>query len=124
MKMEAGRKEYSFGWKILELHLRKRASKKLKYFRLCVDLQIFKLSDFFLINSKKNFPNSIQRIDVAGRDVTRYLKLLLRKEGHLYSKSSEFEIVREIKEQRCRLHPTPLKDEPAVDANKANFLTF
>lgn len=55
--------------------------------------------------------HGIQRIDVAGRDVTRYLKILLRKEGHVFSKSSEFEIVREIKEQCCRLQSAPLKDD-------------
>ena len=32
------------------------------------------------------------------RDVTRYLRLLLRKEGHNFRSSSEMEIVRTIKE--------------------------
>lgn len=59
--------------------------------------------------------HGIQRMDVAGRDVTRYLKLLLRKEGHVFSKSSEFEIVREIKEQRCKLQSAPLKEDTAND---------
>ncbi|KAL3089483.1 hypothetical protein niasHS_006867 [Heterodera schachtii] len=58
--------------------------------------------------------HGIQRIDIAGRDVTRQMKLLLRKEGHLFTKTSEFEIVREIKEQRCRLLTTPLKEEPTA----------
>jgi len=43
--------------------------------------------------------------------VTRYLRLLLRKEGHIFSKTSEFEIVREIKEQKCKLYSTPLKED-------------
>jgi centractin len=43
-------------------------------------------------------PHSIQRIDVAGRDITRYLKILLRREGHNFKTTSEFEIVRTIKE--------------------------
>jgi centractin len=60
---------------------------------------------------------SIQRIDVAGRDVTRYLRLLLRKEGHIFNGSSEFEIVREIKEQRCKLLSSAYKDEPS-DSSK------
>jgi len=55
----------------------------------------------------------IQRIDVAGRDVTRYLRLLLRKEGHVFTGSSEFEIVREIKENKCKLLSNAYKDEPA-----------
>ena len=49
----------------------------------------------------------IQRVDVAGRDVTRYLNLLLRKEGHIFHRSSEFEIVRDIKEQICQVAQTP-----------------
>ena len=43
-------------------------------------------------------PHSIQRIDVAGRDITRYLKILLNWEGHNFKTTSEFEIVRTIKE--------------------------
>lgn len=43
-------------------------------------------------------PHSILRNDVAGRDVTRYLKLLLRKEGYTFKTTAEFEIVKNIKE--------------------------
>ena len=45
-------------------------------------------------------PHSIMRVNIAGRDVTRYLRLLLRKEGHDLHTSAEFEIVRTIKEVR------------------------
>jgi len=55
--------------------------------------------------------HSIQRIDVAGRDVTRYLRLLLRKEGYNFYRSSEFEIVREMKERACHISTQPIKDE-------------
>lgn len=49
-------------------------------------------------------PNAIQRIDIAGRDVTDYLQLLLRKEAGLrLTTSAEVEIVREIKETQCYL---------------------
>ena len=38
------------------------------------------------------------------RDVTRFLQLLLRREGYVFKTSSEFEIVRQIKEVReCRV---------------------
>ena len=47
-------------------------------------------------------PHSIMRSDIAGRDVTRYLKLLLRREGLLFKTTSEFEIVRTMKEVRER----------------------
>lgn len=56
-------------------------------------------------------PHSIMRSDVAGRDVTRYLKLLLRREGLLFKTTSEFEIVRTMKEKVCRVTLNPQKDE-------------
>lgn len=48
---------------------------------------------------------SIQRVDIAGRDVTNYLKLCLRKEGHIFTGSAEMETVRTIKERCCFLAP-------------------
>ena len=45
-----------------------------------------------------SLPHSIMRSDVAGRDVTKYLQLLLRREGFIFKTSSEFEIVRQMKE--------------------------
>lgn len=45
-------------------------------------------------------PHSVMRVDIAGRDVTRYLRLLLRKEGYDLHTSAELEIVRTIKEVR------------------------
>lgn len=44
-------------------------------------------------------PHAITRIDVAGRDITEYLQLLLRKSGHVFHTSAEAEIVRDIKEK-------------------------
>ncbi len=38
---------------------------------------------------------------MAGRDVTDYLQLLLRKSGHTFHTSAEMEIVRDIKEKMC-----------------------
>lgn len=45
-------------------------------------------------------PHSVMRVDIAGRDVTKYLKLLLRKEGADFHTTAEFEIVKTIKEVR------------------------
>lgn len=56
-------------------------------------------------------PHSIRRIDLAGRDVTRQLQLLLRKAGHSFTTSAEMQIVQEIKEQHCRVAFDPLKEE-------------
>jgi len=46
-------------------------------------------------------PHSVTRIDVAGRDVTEYLQLLLRKAGHNFHTSAEMEVIRDIKEKIC-----------------------
>lgn len=56
-------------------------------------------------------PHSIMRTDIAGRDVTAYLRLLLRKEGFNFHSSSELEIVRTIKERACYLAVNPQKEE-------------
>lgn len=65
-------------------------------------------------------PHSIVRSDIAGRDVTRYLKLLLRKEGRIFNTSAEFEIIRTIKEQACYLALNPSKEETA-ETDKTQF---
>lgn len=56
-------------------------------------------------------PHSIMRVDVAGRDVSRYLKTLIRKEGFNFRTTAEFEIVRSIKEKVCYLATNPHKEE-------------
>lgn len=45
-------------------------------------------------------PHSIIRSDIAGRDVSKYLRLLLRKEGYDFHTTAEFEIVKGLKEVR------------------------
>ncbi len=56
-------------------------------------------------------PNSIQRIDVAGRDVTEYMQLLFRKSGFVFHTSAEKEIVRNIKEKHSYVAPDPKKED-------------
>lgn len=55
--------------------------------------------------------HAIMRVDVAGRDVTRHLNLLLRRESLSFRTSSEFEIVRTIKEKACYVAYNPQKEE-------------
>lgn len=43
----------------------------------------------------------IHRTENGGHEITQYLQLLLRKSGSIFSTSSEFEIVREMKESCC-----------------------
>jgi len=56
-------------------------------------------------------PAAIRRIDVAGRDVTENLQVLLRKSGAIFHTSAEMEIVRLIKEKACFVALDPKKEE-------------
>jgi len=56
-----------------------------------------------------SIPHAIERIDLAGRDVTKYLKLLLRRNGEKLHTSAEFEIVRTIKETTCMVQEKRVK---------------
>ncbi|XP_052550345.1 alpha-centractin-like isoform X2 [Tympanuchus pallidicinctus] len=48
-------------------------------------------------------PHSIMQIDIAGRDVSRFLSLCLRKEGYNFNTTSELEIDKTIKEGETAL---------------------
>jgi centractin len=55
--------------------------------------------------------SSIRRIDIAGRDVTENMQLLLRKAGHVFHTSAEKEIVRIMKEKVSYVAIDPKKEE-------------
>ncbi|CAH1713686.1 hypothetical protein AGLY_000757 [Aphis glycines] len=65
--------------------------------------------------------HGIIRLDLAGRDISRYLKLLLRKEGLNFSTSAEFEVVRAIKEKACYVALSPVKEESS-DSNVYQYM--
>jgi len=46
-------------------------------------------------------PHLTRRLDVAGRDVTRYLIKLLLLRGYVFNRTADFETVRQIKEKLC-----------------------
>jgi len=48
-----------------------------------------------------SLPHLTARIDVAGRDVTRYLIKLLLLRGYAFNRTADFETVRQIKEKLC-----------------------
>ncbi|PSS27304.1 hypothetical protein M430DRAFT_32090 [Amorphotheca resinae ATCC 22711] len=62
--------------------------------------------------------SSIRRIDVAGRDVTEYLQLLLRKSGYVFHTSAEKEVVRMIKEKVSYVAANPRQEEKEWAASK------
>lgn len=60
--------------------------------------------------------NAVNRTDLGGRDISRYLQMLLRKSGISLLSSSEFEVVRNIKEKTCYVSMSVSKEE------KENFI--
>lgn len=46
-------------------------------------------------------PHLTSRLDIAGRDVTRYLIKLLLMRGYAFNRTADFDTVRQIKEKLC-----------------------
>lgn len=51
-------------------------------------------------------PHSITRSDVAGRDVTKHLQLLLRRSGLAFTTTAESDLVKKMKEELCYVSQT------------------
>ncbi|PVU92556.1 hypothetical protein BB559_003687 [Furculomyces boomerangus] len=79
-------------------------------------------------------PNAIRRVDLAGRDVTEYLKTLLFRAGLKFETTAENEIVRLIKEKtgyvaldsareekEYRSNYTVLSSDPVVSGDQTNI---
>jgi len=48
-----------------------------------------------------SLPHLTRRLDIAGRDITRYLIKLLLLRGYAFNRTADFETVRQIKEKLC-----------------------
>lgn len=61
-------------------------------------------------------PHSIVRSDIAGRDVTNHLQLLLRRSGLAFRTSAENDLVKTMKEEVCYVAAEPSKEEEAASS--------
>jgi centractin len=68
-------------------------------------------------------PHSVTRSDVAGRDVTRQLQLLLRRSGLPLTTTAEADLVKSMKEELCYCTPNPTNanDESAEKESKTQY---
>ena len=67
-------------------------------------------------------PHAITRMDIAGRDVTSRLQLLLRRAGRAFHTSAEVEIVRQMKEKCCYVAFNPGDEETSPPQTTAYVL--
>eukprot|EP01035_Chromulina_nebulosa_P017653 gene17653-23236_t len=52
--------------------------------------------------------HAITRMDIAGRDITNHLQLLLRRSSYIFHTSAELEVIRQIKESSCVIALNPI----------------
>lgn len=65
--------------------------------------------------------HSVTRSDVAGRDVTRQLQLLLRRSGLPFTTTAEADLVKSLKEEVCYCTPNPTNDETAEKDSRTQY---
>jgi centractin len=66
-------------------------------------------------------PHSVCRSDVAGRDVTMQMQLLLRRGGMAFTTTAESDLVKTMKEQACYVAANPEKEEETNATAKTQY---
>ena len=66
-------------------------------------------------------PHSVTRSDVAGRDVTRQMQLLLRRSGLNFTTTAEADLVKTMKEETCYVTPTATFDSNAEKESRTQY---
>ena len=70
------------------------------------------------------FPHAIQRINMAGGDLTLHLAKLLTKRGYTFSTMSELELVRDMKEKLCFVSEDYDKDIQTSESSDLFLKTY
>lgn len=66
-------------------------------------------------------PHSVTRSDVAGRDVTRQMQLLLRRSGLTFTTTAEADLVKRMKEESCYVTRTNTVDDTAEKDSRTQY---
>ena len=73
-----------------------------------------------------SLPNTYERFDYGGGDVTNYLKLLMKKKGYQLFNSNEYRLISDMKEKYCFFVPSKYNlnfdnVKKALNAQKVNY---
>lgn len=66
-----------------------------------------------------SLPHAVQRLDVAGRDLTEYMGRIMQERGIKLTNSAELEIVRDIKEKLCYVAQDFAAESDAANTSSA-----
>jgi centractin len=66
-------------------------------------------------------PHSVTRSDIAGRDVTNHMQLLLRRSGLAFTTTAEVDLVKKIKEESCYVSPTSVVSDAEEKDSKTQY---